>query len=321
MPRLVVIDVFRPTDIDVQEMAQFTIEAEQQLDEQLRCGRTKKEVEDLIQSASQEPYHYILARERKKLVGIAGLYVLSESMVYLNSWHPIVLPDAHHDDLFRRMVKESISHTRTIGRNRLEVFLMNITDDIRSTYDRYGPLYEAAGMKRGSEWSQMVCDLTSSDLKEHDLPEGFILKPIIEVSNEEIWPCYNETFLSSGDRRYLNQTETQRRESFDDFFDRSREIEKEASLLLYLGDRIVGFMKINIISEGGYVNGVGIHPEFRRRGLAKLLMTASLFRAARNKMMAVILEVDVENKDAIALYEQLGFRKRRGSISHIWTEE
>jgi ribosomal protein S18 acetylase RimI-like enzyme len=51
----------------------------------------------------------------------------------------------------------------------------------------------------------------------------------------------------------------------------------------------------------------------------KALMTASLVRAAQNKMATVILEVDIENHRAIALYEQLGFRKRRGSISHIWT--
>jgi ribosomal protein S18 acetylase RimI-like enzyme len=152
----------------------------------------------------------------------------------------------------------------------------------------------------------------------HDLTVGFSLRPIVEVSNEEIWPCYNETFLSSGDGRYWDQTKAQRRQNFDDFFSRSKSIEEDASLLLCAGDRIVGFHKIDIIGEGGFVNGVGIRPEFRRRGLAKMLMTASLVRAARNRMENVILEVDIENHQAIALYEQLGFRKRREPISHIW---
>ena len=53
--------------------------------------------------------------------------------------------------------------------------------------------------------------------------------------------------------------------------------------------------------------------------LGRLLMTASLVRAARNKMATVILEVDIENHRAIALYEQLEFKKRRGSISRVWT--
>jgi ribosomal protein S18 acetylase RimI-like enzyme len=151
----------------------------------------------------------------------------------------------------------------------------------------------------------------------HDLTVGFSLRPIVEVSNEEIWPCYNETFLSSGDGRYRDQTKAQRRENFGDFFSKSKPIEDGASLLLYCEDRIIGFHKIDIISEGGFVNGVGIHPEFRRRGLGRLLMTTSLVRAARNKMVNIILEVDIENHRAIALYEKLGFKKRRGAIIHI----
>ena len=165
----------------------------------------------------------------------------------------------------------------------------------------------------------MVCDLTLSTLKQPEIPDGFTLKPIIEVDNEEIWPSYNATFLASGDRRYLNQTEDQRRENFDDFFDRSKPIEEDASLLLYSGEQIAGFMKINIYSIGGFVNGVGTHPDFRRRGLARLLMTSSIVRAAQNGMKDLILEVDIENHHAIALYEQLGFKQTKGSISHVWT--
>lgn len=320
VPWLVVIEILKHHDIDVEEIVQFTMESQKQLDAQLRCGNTIEEVERFIQNAAEVPYYYLLAREEKKLVGWAGLYVLSESMVYLDSWHPLVLPGEDFEIVFKRLVKEAISHTISIGRNRLEVFLMELTDDVRSTYERYRPLYEAAGMRRGNEWSQMICELTSSEFTEPDFPEGFFLKRIIDVNNEEIWPCYNETFLSSGDRRYLDQTEKQRRESFDNFFERSKKIEEDASLLLYSSEKIIGFMKINIISIGGFVNGIGIHPEFRKKGLAKKLMTASLARAAKNRMEKVVLEVDIENVRAIALYEKLGFKKVRGSISHVWTE-
>jgi ribosomal protein S18 acetylase RimI-like enzyme len=318
---MAIIEILKHNDIDIQELVHFTMKAQQQLDEQLRCGRTQEEVEAFISGAAEAPYDYLLARIDKKLVGWAGLYVMSESMVYLDPWHPLVLPGEDSEDLFQRLVKESINHTQSIGRTRLEVFLMELTDDIRSTYDRYGPLYESAGMRRENEWTQMHCDLTSSKLTEPEIPEGFSLKQIKDVSNEEIWPCYNETFLSSGDRRYLNQTEAQRKENFNDFFDRSKPIEEDASLLLYSGDQIVGFMKINILSFGGFVNGIGIHPDYRRRGFARLLMTASLVQAAQNNMKTVVLEVDIENKHAIALYEQLNFKHVRGSISHVWTAE
>ena len=307
---------------DFEEIVEFTIKAEKHRSPQLRCGKDRQEVEKYIRGAfAADPFHYIFARKNDELVGLAGCYGFSESMVYLEPWHPLVIPGSHYDDIFQLLVKESIKHTKAIGRGRLEVFLMELTDDIRFEYEQVGPLYEAGGMKRGHEWSHMVCDLTSSTLKQPDVPEGFSLKPIVEVDNEEIWPTYNETFLSSGDRRYLNQTEEQRRENFNDFFSRSKPIEKDASLLLYAGDQIVGFHKINLYEFGGFVNGVGIHPDYRRRGLGRLLMTSSIVRAAENGMKDLILEVDIDNHRAIALYEQLGFKKDKGSISHVWTTD
>jgi len=316
------IEILKPDQIDIQELVDFTLEAQEQLDEQLRCGKNSKDVENHIRGAFKvSVFHYIFARRKGKLIGFAGCFAFTESMVYLDGWNPLVLPGDDYEEVFTLLVKESIKHTQAIGRNRLEIFLMELTDDIRSTYERVRPLYEAAGMRRGNEWSHMVCDLASSDLEQPDIPEGFSLRPIVDVDNEEIWPCYNITFSSSGDQRYLNQTESQRRENFDDFFDRSKTIEKDASLLLYFGEQIVGFMKINIYSIGGFVNGIGTHPDFRRRGLARLLMTSSLVRAAQNGMKDVVLEVDITNRQAITLYEQLGFKKTKGSISHVWTSE
>ncbi len=317
---MVEIEILEPANVDVSELVRFTLEAEEQLEEQLRCGRTEEAVEKYIQGALKAPYHFILARDNGKLLGWVGLYSYTASMVYLDNWQPLVLPGENSDELFQQLVRESINHTRKIGRSRLEIFLMKITDDVRPTYERYRVLYESAGMRRGKEWAQMVCDPTAIDLSEPEWPEDFSLKPLVTVSNEEIWPCYNETFLSSDDGRYLSQTEDQRRENFDDFFDRTKQIEEDASLLLYSGDKIIGFMKINIYDSEGFVNGVGIHPDYRGRGFARNLMTASIIRAARNKMEILVLEVDIENHGAIRLYEKLGFEKKRGSISHVWTE-
>lgn len=313
------IEIMSVDKIDLQELVKFIIEAEKQLDKQLRCGNNEEEVEKFVRGAFSINFQYIFARRQGKLVGVAGCYVFTESMVYLDGWNPLVLPSDDYEEVFQLLLKECIKYTQAIGRNRLEIFLMNLTDDIRSTYDRVRPLYESAGIRRENEWSQMVCDPSTSNLVQPEIPDGFSLKPLVEVSNEDIWTCYNTTFLSSDDHRYLSQTEKQRRENFDDFFDRSKPIEEDASLLLYAGNQIIGFMKINIYDSGGFVNGVGIHPDFRRRGFAKLLMTSSLVQAGNKGMTKLILEVDIQNKRAIALYENLGFKKIKGSISHVWT--
>jgi hypothetical protein len=83
---LVVIKTVKFEEIEVDELVQFTLEAEQQLDKQLRSGQTKKDVESFIRGTSKLPFYFITARENGKLIGYAGLYEMSDSMVYLDSW-------------------------------------------------------------------------------------------------------------------------------------------------------------------------------------------------------------------------------------------
>jgi ribosomal protein S18 acetylase RimI-like enzyme len=138
------------------------------------------------------------------------------------------------------------------------------------------------------------------------------------VSNDGLWPSYDKVFSSGQDRRYENQTRDQRRENFDSFFSREVPIDEDASLVLFDGETIVGFIKIDLVEEGTYVHGVGVLPDYRRQGLGTLVLGTSLRRAAQNNRKKMILEVDVENQAAIGLYESLGFKTVKGSISYIW---
>jgi ribosomal-protein-alanine N-acetyltransferase len=52
---------------------------------------------------------------------------------------------------------------------------------------------------------------------------------------------------------------------------------------------------------------VAVHPEARRRGLARALLLEGFERLRQARIQVCFLEVRVENKPAIALYEGLGF--------------
>ena len=52
---------------------------------------------------------------------------------------------------------------------------------------------------------------------------------------------------------------------------------------------------------------VGVDPEARRQGLARALLTEGLERLRRLDVQVCFLEVRVDNKPAIDLYESLGF--------------
>ncbi len=306
-------------EIDIEELVQFTFDALQTAPESKRADRTVEMVRKYVANLRDSGMAIILAAHSGgKLVGWLCLYPVSSDMVYIESWHPIVHGQFNEDEVASSLIKRSIEYTKGEGRKRLEVFHMQMTEEMRPRYEKYKKWYESSGMPKGAEWAYMVADLTTVDQEEDELPEGVEIRPLIEASNDEIYECYYETFMTSGDSRFLDQTDEQRRGNFEVFFDRSSPFEEDASILLYYGEQIVGFIIIIFIDEGGFVNGIGIHPDFRRRGLGRALMLSSMKRAAKNGMKTMILEVDVDNYRAMGLYQSVGFKKIQGSISHVW---
>ena len=79
--------------------------------------------------------------------------------------------------------------------------------------------------------------------------------------------------------------------------------------------RIVGYICLWDVADELHVTNVAVHPDARRRGIARALLE-SVFghaRAAGSRM--VLLEVRPSNTEAIALYDSFGFRavgRRRG---------
>jgi len=76
--------------------------------------------------------------------------------------------------------------------------------------------------------------------------------------------------------------------------------------------RLVGNVSISPAGYGGgwVIANVAVHPDFRRRGIARTLMHAALdWVAARGPFAA--LQVEADNTAARTLYETLGFRTQR----------
>ncbi len=71
---------------------------------------------------------------------------------------------------------------------------------------------------------------------------------------------------------------------------------------------IIGFGCFWAILDEAHITLLGIHPQYQRQGLGKLLLSGLLDRARAIEMARATLEVRASNQGAINLYEKYAFK-------------
>jgi ribosomal protein S18 acetylase RimI-like enzyme len=85
------------------------------------------------------------------------------------------------------------------------------------------------------------------------------------------------------------------------------DFDREASLVAVRDDEPVGLVNLGVRGPDAWIGGLGVVPSERRRGTGRRLMEAVHEKARARSVERVWLEVIVENTQAVALYEQLGY--------------
>ncbi len=92
--------------------------------------------------------------------------------------------------------------------------------------------------------------------------------------------------------------------------------------LLY-GPAVVGFIAGWIVEDELHINNVATHRDYRRMGVGRSLMEATIDEARYRGAASVLLEVRASNGAAQSLYRSLGFRfvGRRRDYYRLPTED
>lgn len=83
--------------------------------------------------------------------------------------------------------------------------------------------------------------------------------------------------------------------------------ENEETFLLFDENDPVGSVMLSARGMKGKVVSIGVHPEWRKKGVARDLMTAAEKWFADSGATEVDLEVGVQNPEALNLYSTLGY--------------
>jgi ribosomal-protein-alanine N-acetyltransferase len=117
--------------------------------------------------------------------------------------------------------------------------------------------------------------------------------------------------------RDLNGVEEIERASYPTPWSRSMfagEVAKPSSICLGAfdteDDLLAGYLIVSRYVDAWHVMNIAVAPGYRRHGIAKRLLNDLFERTADDERRGYTLEVRVSNKDAIKLYEQMGFRSR-----------
>lgn len=70
---------------------------------------------------------------------------------------------------------------------------------------------------------------------------------------------------------------------------------------------VCGYIGCHIVLDEGYIANVAVSPDFRRRGIGRLLVQEMIRQARGRRLAFLTLEARESNAPAIALYEACGF--------------
>jgi ribosomal-protein-alanine N-acetyltransferase len=81
------------------------------------------------------------------------------------------------------------------------------------------------------------------------------------------------------------------------------------NLVAVVGGRVAGYVLWWYVADEVHIVNVAVHPDERRRGIARRLLLDVFERARARGMSIATLEVRVHNAAAIRLYDTPGFRQ------------
>lgn len=80
-------------------------------------------------------------------------------------------------------------------------------------------------------------------------------------------------------------------------------------MLAEINGKVVGYICVSHFEEEAQLLNLAVHPDFRKSGTGRALLSSALYRLKENGCKNIFLEVRESNSTSIKFYEKSGFRQ------------
>ncbi len=266
------------------------------------------------------------AYKENNLVGWVLLFVHDSKRLEINPWalggHPLIHPNEPKKiEVAQLLFTECINHALKTQHTRIELCYEKI--DSLEKYPVDPSIYPSCNLLEEDEIVFMSLNLEEQELSEIEFPKGIETILLKNADDNDLYSCFYDSFSESGDRNFLSETDEERKEYFDEHFDKEDEMINEASIVLVEGTKFIGFTLVKPThGEGnGHLWIMGVIPDHRGHQLGSKLLNHAIVTLKNSGFKTMSLVVDIANVAALKLYEKFSFEQGWKRITHAWKEE
>lgn len=304
---------------DFKTLAEITLSARKGTP--LETGRSFEEtVESIEKLSANKDFQILVARDEKDtIVGWTYDYIAFPLMTFISGFFPLIDPTREPEEIALTLIKAEKRKIGEYGDTRLEIELVFPTKAHRELSETLVGWYQKCGFKFAAEEAHMKTDLKTTELPELDLPKNCTLRRFSEFTFEQLEGPGFQVFENSSDDLFLSSSHDEQRVTLEHFFDKSKPLIEEASLVLEEADKIVGFVITKKEGEEVEIGPIGVVPEARGKGLGSYLLVTALRKIKESGINAVSLDMSIANHPARRLYQPYGFKEVYHKQFYFWS--